>query len=237
VTGGSLTDVSGGAVANYKATRPKLNLTLAPQDVSFTAAGVVNAATFAPGISPGEIISIFGAGLSDDAAKTTVDIDGAALSIVFALPFQVNAVVPVSVTPGTHTLTVHSAFGTAQQQISVVAVAPGIFMVGNPPVGAITNTSYGLIGATNPLARGQTMIIFGTGLGAVTQKGPTFNTDAAVTVMLNGVELPVQFAGLSAPGLYQVNVAIPAATPPGLGIPLTLKVGGQLGNTVLAALQ
>jgi len=58
-------------------------------------------------------------------------------------------------------------------------------------------------------------------------------------VMLNGVELPAFFAGL-APGwvgLYQVNVIIPAATPPGLGIPLSLKVGGQQSNSVFLALQ
>src|SRR5262249_36321131 len=40
-TGGSLTDVSGTTVANYKATRPKLNLALGPQDVNFTASSVV----------------------------------------------------------------------------------------------------------------------------------------------------------------------------------------------------
>ena len=64
-------------------------------------------------------------------------------------------------------------------------------------------------------------------------------TKAPVTVVLNGTELPAAFAGL-APGyvgLYQVNVLIPATTPPGLGIPLTLKVGGQLSNVVSVAVQ
>jgi uncharacterized protein (TIGR03437 family) len=237
--GGSLTDVSGSALANYKATRPKLNLALAPQDISFTAAGVVNGATFAPGIAPGGFISIFGAGLWDLAGATTADIDGVALTMYpVASAFQINAVVPASVAPGAHTLTVHSVFGTAQQQIAVVAVAPGIFLVGNPPVGAMTTANFTLIGPTNPLPRGQTLVIFCTGLGVVTQKGSNFNTNATVTVMLNGVELPVQFAGLSSfPGLYQVNAAVPSTTPPGLGIPLTLKVGGQLGNSVIVALQ
>jgi len=47
------------------------------------------------------------------------------------------------------------------------------------------------------------------------------------------------FAGL-APGfigLYQVNVTIPVGTPPGLSIPLMLKVNGQQSNPVLVALQ
>jgi uncharacterized protein (TIGR03437 family) len=49
----------------------------------------------------------------------------------------------------------------------------------------------------------------------------------------------VEFFGL-APGyvgLYQVNVPIPAATPPGLGVSLTLKEGGQVSNAVAVALQ
>jgi uncharacterized protein (TIGR03437 family) len=239
-TGGSLIDVSGSTIATYKATRPRLNLALAPQDVSFSADGVVNAATFVSGIAPGGIISVFGSGLWDASAVTTADIDGAAL-IVYPVGsgFQINAVVPGSVIPGTHMLTVHSAFGSAQQQVTVSAVAPGIFLVGNPPAGAITNSSFSLIGPTNPLPRGQTAIIFATGLGAVTQNGSVSTANATVAVVLNGVELAVQFAGLAPgfPGLYQVNVAIPTSTPPGLGIPLTLKVGGHLGNVVGVALQ
>jgi uncharacterized protein (TIGR03437 family) len=237
--GGSLTDISGSVVSNYKATRPKLNLALTPQDVSFTSAGVVNAATFTPGLSPGSIFSIFGAGLADAGTNTAVDIDGTAASVLLASPFQINAVMPASVTPGTHTLTVRSAFGTAQQQVTVSAVSPGVFLVGNPPVGAITNASYALVGPSNPLPRGQSLIIFATGLGAVTQRGSLSTTNAVVTVVLNGTEFPVQFAGLAPgfAGLYQVNVTVPASTPPGMGIPLTLKVGGQLSNAVSMALQ
>jgi uncharacterized protein (TIGR03437 family) len=185
------------------------------------------------------MISIFGAGLSDPAAQTTLDMDGTDLTVLLASAFQINAVVPESVGVGSHALTVHSAFGSAQQQVNVVAVAPGIFQVGNPPVGAVTNTSYALIGPGNPLPRGQSLIIFATGLGTVAKNGNFSNTTAAVTAVLNGTELPVQFAGLSPqyPGLYQVNVAIPLSTPPGLGIPLTLKVGGQASNAVNTAVQ
>ena len=165
-----------------------------------------------------------------------MDIDGAALTVFDVnSAFQINAAMPGSVTPGTHTLTVRSAFGSAQAQVTVSAVSPGIFLVGNPPVAAITNASYGLLGPTNPLSRGQTAIIWATGLGAVTARG---GTNAPVTVVLNGVELAVQFAGLSGfTGLYQVNVGIPASTPPGLGIPLMLKIGGQFSNTVPMAIQ
>jgi uncharacterized protein (TIGR03437 family) len=83
------------------------------------------------------------------------------------------------------------------------------------------------------------MVIFATGLGAVSQGDQLSRTNAPVTVILNGAELPTLFAGLTPGyfGLYQVNVMIPADTPPGLTVPLTLKVGSQQSNTVQDALQ
>jgi uncharacterized protein (TIGR03437 family) len=111
--------------------------------------------------------------------------------------------------------------------------------VGNPPVGAMTNANYSLIEPSNPLSRGQVLVIFATGLGAVTQQGQLSTTNAAVSVVLNGTELPASFSGLAPgfTGLYQVNVAIPAATPPGLALPLALKVGGVQSNTVVLSVQ
>jgi uncharacterized protein (TIGR03437 family) len=123
--------------------------------------------------------------------------------------------------------------------VTVWEVAPGIFLIGNPPVGASTNQIFNLVGPSNPLPRGQALVIFAAGLGAVTQSGQLFRTNAPVTVSLNGTELQASFAGLTPGfvGLYQVNVTIPAGTPPGLGIPLTLNVGGQQSNSVLVSLQ
>ena len=141
--------------------------------------------------------------------------------------------------PVVHTIRVQSVYGSAQQAVTVSAVAPGIFLIGNPPVGAITNQNFSLVGPSNPLVRGQSLVIFATGLGAVTQSGQLFKTSAPVTVLLNGTELTTSYAGL-APGfigLYQVNVTVPASTPPGSSIPLTLKVGGQQSNSVVVALQ
>ena len=237
--GGSLVDLSGSAASSYRATRPQFYLSLAPQAVSFTADSVVNGATFTPGIAPGGVVSIFGTGLSGTGKSTTVDMDGTAMRLLFATPFQINAEIPLTMAPGVHLLRVQSAYGSLQQTVTVAAVAPGIFLIGNPPIGAITNQNFNLVGPTNPLPRGQALVIFATGLGAVTQSGQLSLTNAPVSVLLNGTELPASYAGL-APGfngLYQVNVTVPASIPPGLGIPLMLKVGGQQSNPVLVSLQ
>jgi uncharacterized protein (TIGR03437 family) len=236
---GSSFDLSGSVPAAFQATRPVLNLTLAPISASFNAAGVVNAATFTPGISPGGLFSIFGSGLSGSGSATTVDFDGVAAAILVASPFQINAQVPASVTPGTHVLRVKSAYGTAQQTVSVAAVSPGIFLVGSPPAPAVENQNGSLNAANNPLTRGQALIIYATGLGAVNKQGQFSVTASTVTAVLNGVEMPVSFAGLAPgyTGLYQVNLIVPVAASPGLGISLTLKEAGQLSNTVAVSLQ
>lgn len=236
--GGSTTDLSGSNPVTYKASRPQLALALAPQDVNFRADGVVNAATFTASIAPGGIISIFGTGLALN-NTTTVDIDGADAQVLAATPFQINAVLPSNIAAGPHTLTVHSPYGSAQQTITLLPVAPAIFEIGTPAAGAILNQNSTLNSAVNPLPRGQVLVIYATGLGAVVKQGQLSIASSPVTVILNGQELPAAFAGLApgSPGEYQVNVLIPATTPPGSGIFLTLKQGGQLSNTVTVALQ
>ena len=238
-SGGSVTDLSGNSAATYKVSRPQFYLAVSPQDVSFLATGVVNGATFTAGIAPGGVMSIFGTGLAGPGKETTVDMDGSPVRLLLASPFQINAEVPLEMAPGVHSLRVQSMYGTAQQPVTVSAVAPGIFLLGNPPTGAVTDTNYSLIGPANPLQRGQTMVIYATGLGTVTQSGPYSVTNAPVTVVLNGQELSTAFAGLAPSyiGLYQVNVLIPAATPPGLGIPLSLRVAGQISNVVPVSVQ
>jgi uncharacterized protein (TIGR03437 family) len=237
---GASFDVSGAAPASYQAGRPLLNLALAPLAAKFESSAVVNAATFSPGISPGGLFSIFGSGLSGPGIATTVDFDGVNATILAATPFQINAQVPATLAPGSHVLHIKSAYGAAQQTVAVADVSPGIFLIGTPPAGAIENSTDGTINSsTNPLPRGQALIVFATGLGAVTRQGQFSPTTSTVTAILNGVEMPVFFAGLS-PGftaLYQVNVIIPPSTPPGLGVSLTLKEAGQLSNTVFVSLK
>jgi uncharacterized protein (TIGR03437 family) len=159
--------------------------------------------------------------------------------VLWASAFQINAQVPPGMAPGVHTLRVSSVYGVAQQSVSVAATAPAIFEMGNSGMGAVLNQDFSMNGPANPLPRGQVLVVYATGLGAVMKQGQLSVTAAPVTAVVNGQELAVEFAGL-APGyvgLYQVNVRIPAATPPGLGVSLTLKEGGQLSNTVSVALE
>ncbi|MEO8025853.1 MAG: hypothetical protein ABI823_05250, partial [Bryobacteraceae bacterium] len=100
------------------------------------------------------------------------------------------------------------------------------------------NTNNLLVTDTNPVHRGDVVTIYLTGMGTVTpsaaagQPAPMDPLSMAVVqpdVTLGGVHLPLYFAGLSPGqvGVYQIDVAVPANTPLGLAIPLTITQGGQ----------
>lgn len=238
-SGGSVFDLSGNAAASYTLTRPVSVLVLSALVANFAANAVVNGATFTSGLAPGGIAAIFGTGLSGAGTATTVDVDGTAAAILFASAFQVNVQIPPGTAPGVHTLRIKSAYGTAQQQIAISTVAPAIFLLNGLSEGAVLNQDNSINTALTPLPRGQVLQIYATGLGATTKQGQYSVASTAVTAVVNGTELATGFAGL-APGyvgLYQVNVPIPATLPPGSGISLTLKQGGQLSNAVTIALQ
>ena len=135
---------------SYKATRQQLNLVVAPQDAGFTPGGVVNAATFTAGIAPGGLISIFGTGLSGRVWRPLSISTGRSCGPgSISVPGERRGAADIQ--PGEHTVHVHSAFGDAQQQVAVSSVAPQIFLIGNPPTGAVVNQDNTINGPTAPL--------------------------------------------------------------------------------------
>lgn len=235
---GNRVNLSGAGGVAFGVTRAGAQWSAAAQQLSFTSQGVVNAASFTPDIAPGGLFAVFGSGLAGSNARTSVEVDGLAASVLAQNPFQVNAQAPSSLVPGTYTLKVTSPYGTLEQPIVLREVAPAIFQV-SPQIGAIINRNGALNSPDNPAKRGDVIEIFCTGLGATEAQGSFQVTVTPVTAVLNGTTLSTAFAGL-APGfigLYQVNLPIPASTPPGLAVPLTLGQGTSTSNPVLVAVQ
>jgi uncharacterized protein (TIGR03437 family) len=228
---GGRTLASSPASASYEIVSNGQNWTLSPL-AALIAGSVVNAASFTSAIAPGGLISIFGAGL---AGATAVQIGGQAAKVVAATPFQVNAQVPPGVSAGTAQLTVTSANGSAQRQVAISSVAPAIFSI-SATQAAITNLDNSLNAPSNPARRGSYLIIYATGFGAVSAGGAA---SAPLSVVIGGLEIPAAYAGASSggTGLDQANVQLPAAMPPGLALPLYLKQGGVVSNTVTVAIE
>jgi uncharacterized protein (TIGR03437 family) len=161
---------------------------------------VVNSASFAPGgVSPGEIVTIYGTGLGpdkplgvalDSSGKLATSLGGVLVSIngtpaplIYVSSTQINCVVPYEAA-GAPFLTADVLFlvlPSNSYQAVAVSAAPGIFTLngtGGGP-GAILNSTGVVNGPNNPAAQGSTVTIFLTGEG---QTDPAGVTGAITTV-------------------------------------------------------
>lgn len=239
--------------------------------------GVVNGASFAGGgsVAPGSIASVFGVGLGTtlELARSLplpTQLGGAQMRFnsnvsapaFFASAGQVNIQVPWELagqTQATLTDTVGS-LTSPSVTVRLAQFAPGIFTTNSAGTGQgavlLANTatfaapSGSIPGAlAQPAARGQTVSIYCTGLGPVSNQPASgaaapgganlARTPTNPTVTIGGVNATVSFSGL-APGfvgLYQVNVAVPQSVTPGASAPLILTIGGVQSNTVNIAVQ
>lgn len=175
--------------------------------------GIVNAASFLPGpVAPGEIVSLFGAGLGPEApvafrlgndltvakelAGVRVLFDGAPAPVLAASAGQVNAIVPYGVSGRTETRVRVEYQGrrTAEVVVPVAAAAPALFTLdasGAGP-GAILNQDYTVNSAANPAPRGSVIQIFATGGGETRPAG----VDGRVASPVFG-PIPTQALGVS----------------------------------------
>jgi uncharacterized protein (TIGR03437 family) len=226
---------------------------------------VLNAASFQDTgvLAPGALISVFGnslgtglnyndrAPLPTDLGGTQVTLGGKSLPLLYSSDGQVNAQVPFGLSVNTQ-LQLQVQRGSALSVPSALTVAPaqpGIFTLqqNGSGQGTIVNTDYVIVDSHAPAKAGDTVLIFCTGLGAVTTpvaEGTAAPTDQlvrtvdTVTVTIGGVPAQVAFAGL-APGfigLYQINAIVPT-TPSGDGVPVIISVSGQSSPPVTMAVR
>jgi len=206
---------------------------------------IVNAAslTNAGIVAPGEMVSIFGLGvgpvvgisagpgaLPTTLGGTTVTFNGVPAAIAYASQYRVDAQVPFSLTPGASTTIqlTSNKVTTGQVPITVQNSVPGIYtngIIGTGPAevinqNGITNTKL------TPAAKGSIISVYTSGLGtvnpalatgAVPPLNPLSPTTGDVGAFIGGAAALVHFAGAAPgyPGLYQINIEVPATAPSG----------------------
>jgi uncharacterized protein (TIGR03437 family) len=220
---------------------------------SINQAGVVNSASFAPGISPGGLATILGTTLSGGTVSqaglpwptelggVTVQVNNETAQLLYVSDTVINFVAPPDLAPGTASLTVLTGAGTsASLQVPVTAVAPGIFFDYTTNFGAILIAGTSHRTQQQPAARGQYISIYCTGLGAVKPSGAgLMATVSQPQVSIANVLSLVQFSGLVPGyigGLYVVNVQVPGSVPSGAQ-PVVLTINGVASNSVKVAIQ
>jgi uncharacterized protein (TIGR03437 family) len=229
--------------------------------------GIVNAASFAPGapVAPGSIAAAFGSFPFVPPTGTTAlplptNLSGVSLQfggylgahLFFVSGGQVNLQVPWELAGQGQTTVIASTGGqtSAAQALNLAPFAPGIFSMNSQGTGqgAVQDAGFRLVDSSNPVATGDVILIYSTGLGPVTNQPPSgwpaplsplAETSTKPSVTIGGASAFVTWAGLTptAVGLYQVQALVPAAALRGAAVPVTLSIGGVTSNTVTIAVR
>ena len=202
---------------------------------------ILNAANYRlAGVSPGEIVSIFGqgigpatpqsftlnaAGLVDTTlAGTRVLFDGQPAPVLYASSRQINAVAPYGISSKAQ-VDVLVEFGGAKtnsKSMRVVSAMPGLFTSNGSGSGqgAILNENLSINSASNPAAKGSIIVIYATGEGMTNPPGIDGKPASAplnapvlpVSVSIGGLSADVRYAG-AAPGLVAGVIQVNAVIP------------------------
>ena len=197
-------------------------------------------------VSPGEFIAIYGSGLAGNTVSSlppyppsvgnvTVLIGGIQAPIYFVSAGQIDCLVPYGVT-GSSVDVIVTNKGIVSNTVTVplAKTSPGIFSLDTSGTGDAAILHFpdnAVVNASNPAAKGDTVIMYLTGLGALTTPladghGATAADSALASIVLyvNGVQASVLYAGVSSlPGLYQINFKVPT----------NLTVSGELPIAIL----
>jgi len=227
--------------------------------------GAVNVASYAAGapLAPGSLAAVYGNFLVSTPSQAlalplptslsglSAEFGSLKAPLFYASGGQVNLQVPWELAGQTQASLTASLNGQTSARIAVgiAPFAPGILAVngqGTGP-GAVLDSSYRLVDASNPAIAGSTyVLIYCTGLGAVTNQpatgypapsNPLAATATTPTVTIGGVPAYVLFSGLApgTVGLYQINAQVPANTPAGRSVPLVISMSGAASNKVSLA--
>ena len=161
----------------------------APQPV---VSAVTSAASYdASGVSPGEIVTLFGQGmgpaslanlqvnpngvLSNSIGGVQVFFNGYAAPLIYAMATQLSAIVPYEISgqQTANVIVVYQGNASTPFPVTLAAARPAIFTNDSSGhgQGAILNQDYSRNGPANPAPRGQYVFIYGTGEGLTTPPG------------------------------------------------------------------
>ncbi len=159
----------------------------------------------------------------------SVTIGGRPAYVYFVSPGQVNVLAPADTATGQVAVQLTTSNGTSGAvMVTKNSSSPAFFQF--DPQGrkyiaavAVDGTYLGPVGlygtalTTRPVRPGETVLLFATGLGSTSPAYPdgklltqSYPLPALPSVKIGGQTAAVSYAGLVGPGLYQVNVTIPA---------------------------
>ncbi len=180
-------------------------------DPYLTPDSVVNAASYANGITPGSLATIFGANLAAGATASAtgqplpfslsdvqVFVANRAAEMVYVSDRQINFVVPENTPVGTVNLVVSTPLAlSATVPVTSISPSPGIFFNTANGYGAVLTAGTALTTEQRPVGTGDTVEVYCTGLGAAAPDAEGFNrTVVTPEATVGGVPANVVYSGL-----------------------------------------
>ena len=240
---------------------------LIPAAPLVTAGSIVSAATSVAGpVAPNSWVTVFGSNLgvttrgwadsdfvngqipfSLDGVSVLVNLFGAPrlVYVGYVSPTQVNFLLPSDLVATAMTVQVRNPAGISTAiPLTVQANAAQLFTSdGKSVLGAHANGS--LVNKAAPAAPGETIVVYGTGLGAASPaltpgQVPTVAASLGTLpqVTIGGAAATVSFAGVvaGAAGVYQINVQVPSGAANG-DLPVIVSVGTASSAPALITVQ
>lgn len=226
-----------------------------------------------PALALGSIFTAFGAGLGPvelvtgalpyptqlpaDPGGTRVTFRSVESGEVFeaylmhAWQSQVSGIVPSDLPLGPAKFTIsYDGLESDPMQIEIVETDPGIFTISQTGLGAGVIQNYEspvlqpINGLSRPVAPGQYIILWGTGLGAIDGPDniapPVGNVRENVQIRIGSVMVPAEYAGRAPgfPGVDQYNVRIPddGSVETGCYIPVSINANIAFSRSVTIAI-
>ncbi len=192
---------------------------------SFTAAGIVSAASGSAGLAAGAIAVIYGSNLAPNTViapeapwptklgGVSVLVNGAAAPLFYVSSNQIALQLPWEASGQVSVVVVTNGVPGSAVTVQVGAATPAIFSINQQGTGQgaiqISNSAFlaapggSIVGAqSRPAARGEYITIYCTGLGAVTNKPASGSAASANPMSWTTAPLALALAGISAPVIF-----------------------------------
>lgn len=218
------------------------------------------------GIAPGSLFVIYGSNLSTvsvpvlqssaapgvplslNGVSVSASVNGvtAAVPLYYVSTGQIAGVLPSTVPPGKGTIIVTNNGQVSQPAtLQVVAGDFGILTTNNAGHGsaAVYDAQNKLISSSNSVSPGQTIVIYGSGVGAdpgnndrVFPQKQNNLTNIPTEVLIGGTSAAVLYRGRSQfPGVDQINVVVPAVVGAGCNVSLVVQSANYVSNSTTLA--
>ena len=255
-------------IADSANQRIRLVESVSPVVPVFSSAAVTNAASFLSGGSAGALATLFGTHLSvnlqgvstasalplpTSLGGAVVTVNGIRAPLVAVVNVngqeQINFQIPWELA-GQQSVSVVVANGlssSAAVNVPLTTAQPGVFVIDDANGGAIEHADGSVVTPASAAARGETVLVFATGLGPTSPTivsgqaapgSPLSLTTSMPTVTIAGMPTIISFSG-QAPGfvgLNQINLQVPANAPIG-SQDLILTINGVASKAVKIALK